>query len=169
MNIYSDHIYYKYINFTNFILKGSFPNSHCQIELELLRIIMQNWRLDDLISNQLNNSKLFEGLKLVKSRPTAESLSAYDNFECDELCQFRLIYSLEVEDTITGSEQFSGKMMIPRKQDVILLNNIYKLLVDYYNNAYNLEYVTISESIESRLKSRCPIVVRPIINQYGCI
>jgi hypothetical protein len=125
--------------------------------------------LDDLISNQLNNSKLFEGLKLVKSRPTTGSLSAYDNFECDELCQFRLIYSLEVEDTITGSEQFSGKMMIPRKQDVILLNNIYKLLVDYYNNAYNLEFVTISESIESRLKSRCPIVVRPIINQYGCI
>ncbi|PKK69219.1 hypothetical protein RhiirC2_781277 [Rhizophagus irregularis] len=45
-------------------LLGSFPNSHRQIEPELLRIIMQNWRLDDLISNQLNNSKLVEELKL---------------------------------------------------------------------------------------------------------
>ncbi|CAB4425448.1 unnamed protein product [Rhizophagus irregularis] len=66
-------------------LLESFPNSHHQIEPELLRIIMQNWWLDDLISNQLNNSKLVEGLKLVKFRPTTGSLSAYDNFEWDEL------------------------------------------------------------------------------------
>jgi len=45
---------------------------------------MQNWRLDDLISNQFDNSKLIEGLQ-VKSRPTIGSLSAYDKFECDEL------------------------------------------------------------------------------------
>ncbi|PKY23950.1 hypothetical protein RhiirB3_438338 [Rhizophagus irregularis] len=48
---------------------------------------MQNWRLDDLISNQLNNLKLVEGLKLVKSRPTTGSLSAYDNFEWDEFTE----------------------------------------------------------------------------------
>lgn len=130
---------------------------------------MQNWRLDDLLSNQLNNSKLVEGLKLVKSRPTTGSLSAYDNFEWDELYRFRLIYSLEVEETITGSEQFPGEMMTPRKQDVILPNDIYKLLVDYYHDAYDLEFVTIADSIESRLQSRRPIVVRPIINQYGRI
>ncbi|PKB99224.1 hypothetical protein RhiirA5_430069 [Rhizophagus irregularis] len=120
---------------------------------------MQNWRLDDLISNQLNNLKLVEGLKLVKSRLTTGSLSAYDNFEWDEF--------LEVEDTITGSEQFPREMMTPRKQDVILPNDIYNLLVDYYNNVYDLEFVTIADSIESRLQFRRPIVVRPIINQYG--
>uniref|UniRef100_U9UPJ4 Transposase domain-containing protein n=1 Tax=Rhizophagus irregularis (strain DAOM 181602 / DAOM 197198 / MUCL 43194) TaxID=747089 RepID=U9UPJ4_RHIID len=115
------------------------------------------------------NGLLVEGLKLVKSWLTTGSLLAYDNFEWDELYRFRLIYSLEVEDTITGSEQFPREIMTPRKQDVILPNNIYKLLVDYYNNVYNLEFVTIADSIESRLQSRHPIVVRPIINQYGCI
>jgi hypothetical protein len=46
---------------------GSYPSSKRQIEPELLRIIMQSWRLDDLISNQSDNTKLIEALELVKS------------------------------------------------------------------------------------------------------
>ncbi|GET58354.1 hypothetical protein GLOIN_2v1879967 [Rhizophagus irregularis DAOM 181602=DAOM 197198] len=111
-------------------------------------------------------SECFEGLKLVKSWLTTGSLLAYDNFEWDELYRFRLIYSLEVEDTITGSEQFPREIMTPRKQDVILPNNIYKLLVDYYNNVYNLKFVTIADSIESRLQSRHPIVNSFILAKF---
>ena len=75
-----------------FILIGSLPNSRRNIEPELLRIIMQNWRLDNLISDQLDNSKLEESLNLIQSRPTVESLAAYDEFEFDELRRFLDIY-----------------------------------------------------------------------------
>ncbi|GES80286.1 hypothetical protein RCL_jg7379.t1 [Rhizophagus clarus] len=68
---------------------GSFPNSHRQIEPELLRIIMQNWRLDNILSCQLNNEKLTEGLKLLKPRSTTGTLSAYDKLDYNELFRFR--------------------------------------------------------------------------------
>jgi hypothetical protein len=46
---------------------------------------MQTWRLDDLLSAQLNNTKLVEGLKLIQPRATAGSLASYDDFEFAEL------------------------------------------------------------------------------------
>ena len=55
--------------------------------------------------------------------------------------------------------------MTPKKLDVNLPDDIYDLLVDYYNNAYELEFVTIVESIERR--SRHPIVILPIIINLG--
>ncbi|GBC30008.2 hypothetical protein GLOIN_2v1776801 [Rhizophagus irregularis DAOM 181602=DAOM 197198] len=94
---------------------SSFLNSYRNIESELLRIIMQSWRLDNLISDQSNNVKLTEGLKLVQSRPTTGSLAAYDKFELDELFRFRQIHSLEIENTIAGSEPFPGEMLTPKK------------------------------------------------------
>ncbi|EXX67293.1 hypothetical protein RirG_115720 [Rhizophagus irregularis DAOM 197198w] len=145
---------------------GSLPNSHRQIEPELLCIIMQNLRLNELISCHLHNPKLTEGLGLIKSRPTTGSLAAYDNFQHDELHRFMLIYNLEVEDIITGSEQFPGEMMAPRNNLVNLPNEIYKLLVDYYNNAYELEFVTIAGSMKSNNK---PVVIWPQVNQFGRI
>src|SRR5947207_10243792 len=93
---------------------GSLPNSRRQIEPELLRIIMQNWRLDDLISAQSNNAKLTKGLKLIQPRTTLGSLAAYDNFQFAELCRFRQIYQLETEETITGTEPFPGEMLLPK-------------------------------------------------------
>src|SRR5688572_7669204 len=106
---------------------------------------MQNWRLDNLISSsQLNNSTLEEGLKLIKSRPITGSLAAYDNFQNDELYRFMLTYNIEVEETITGREWFPGEMMTPSELEVNLSDNMYDLLVDYYNNAYDLEFVTIA-------------------------
>ncbi|PKY46440.1 hypothetical protein RhiirA4_461302 [Rhizophagus irregularis] len=73
------------------------------------------------------------------------------------------IYNLEVEDIITGSEQFPEEMMASRNNLVNLLNEIYKLLVDYYNNAYELEFVTIARSMKSNNK---PVVVWPQVNQF---
>ena len=69
-------------------LLGSYPNSRRNIEPELLRIIQQNCRLDELIiSNQ--SFKLTEALELVKSRPTSRSLVMYDGFDSFEVYQFR--------------------------------------------------------------------------------
>ena len=64
---------------------------------------MQNWRLDDILSSQSNNMRLVEGLKLLKQWATLGSLASSDDLEFAELCQFRQIYLLEIEDTITGS------------------------------------------------------------------
>jgi hypothetical protein len=86
------------------IFLGSFPNSRRQIEPELLRILMQNWRLDDLLSAQPDNMRLIEGLKLIRQRATTGSLASYDEYEFSELVRFRHIYNLKIEDTITGVE-----------------------------------------------------------------
>ena len=72
---------------------------------------MQNWRLDDILSSQSNNMRLVEGLKLLKQRATLGSLASSDNLEFAELCQFRQISRLEIEDTITSIEPFPGEMM----------------------------------------------------------
>ena len=94
----------------------SFFNSYCQIEPELLRIIMQHWRLDDLVSAQSNNIKLVEALKLIQPQPTLESLAAYDNSNYAELYQFRKVFFQKVDDTIISSEPFPGKMLTPCKK-----------------------------------------------------
>jgi hypothetical protein len=128
---------------------------------------MQTWRLDDLLSAQLNNTKLVEGLKLVQPRATAGSLASYDDFEFAELVRFRQIYRLEVEHTITGTEPLPGEMMTPKKINVSLPDDIYKILVDYYNVAYDSEFVSIAESVQR--SSSTMIVVWPQINQFGRI
>ncbi|CAG8805396.1 7601_t:CDS:2, partial [Dentiscutata erythropus] len=116
----------------------SYPNSHRQIEPELLQIIMQNWQLDNFVLAQLDNLKLVKSLKSIQPRATLESLSIYNKFEFDELCYFRQIYQLEVEDTIT-----------------------------YYNNAYNIEFLSITESVQRNIKySDHKIIVRPQVNQF---
>ncbi len=108
---------------------GSYPNSKRQIEPELLRIVMQSWKLNDLISSQSDNIKLAEVLELVKSRQTTGSLAANDSSTFAELYKFMQIYRQSIDITITGSEQFSGEIMTPKKDHVSLTDDIYKLLV----------------------------------------
>ncbi|GET03831.1 hypothetical protein GLOIN_2v1791391 [Rhizophagus clarus] len=100
---------------------GSLPNNKHAIELELLRIIMQNLRL-----------------------------AAYDEHDFNELYQFMQIFYQNIKDTITGSEKFLGKMLTPRNR-VLLLNSIYELLVKYYNDIYNWNFVSIADIASSDL------------------
>ncbi|CAG8802409.1 15785_t:CDS:1, partial [Dentiscutata erythropus] len=66
---------------------------------------------------------------------------------------------LEVEDTITSAEPFSGEMLSPKKIDVGLPNDIYNTLVEYYNNAYNTEFLSITESVQRNIDDN--IIVQP--------
>jgi hypothetical protein len=125
---------------------------------------MQHWRIDDLASAQPNNIKLVEALKLIQPRPTSGSLAAYDNFSYAELYQFRKVFFQEVDDTIVGSEPFPGEMLTPHRSRVALPDNIYQILTDYYNDAYELEFVTIAESSTSPKDS---IVVPNMVDQFG--
>ena len=45
---------------------------------------MQNWRLDNILSSQLHNDKLSEGLKLLKPRTTTGTLATYDGLNYNE-------------------------------------------------------------------------------------
>ena len=147
---------------------GSYHNSHRQIEPELLRIIMKNWRLDDLLSSQSDNQKLINALKLIQQWSITGSLAVYEDFEISELLQFRLIYNLLVEETITGSENFLRKMLTPSKMNVNLPDDLYNLLVEFYNDIYESEFVTIADLIHKN-SSSYQIIVRPKINQFGRI
>ena len=73
---------------------------------------MQNWRLDTLVSAQLNDIKLIEALKLIQPRATSGSLADYDNFKFAELYQFRKIFFQEVNNTIVSSEPFPSEMLM---------------------------------------------------------
>ena len=128
---------------------------------------MQSWRLDDLLSSKSDNTKLIEGLRLIQPRVTSGSLAMYDNFGFDELSRFRQIYNLKIEETIIRNEHYPGEMLSPKRMNVNLPDNVYKCLVDYYNNAYEVKFVTISELSTST--SDRPNVVMPRINQYGRI
>ena len=79
---------------------------------------MQNWRLDDLISAQSDNTKLTTG-----------TLAAYDGFDFAELYRFRQIFYYSIDATITGSEEFPGEMLTPKNNRVSVPNAIYELLV----------------------------------------
>jgi len=153
-------------------LVGSYPSSGRNIEPELLRIIQQNCRLDELIiTNQ--SDELNEVLRLVKPRPTAGSLAMYDGFDSSELHQFRQNFRIESDITITGSENFPGEMLTPRNDRVSLPDDIYELLVYYYNDAYyDLEFVTIAGASDKLIleeESEDFIIVLPNITQHGRI
>src|SRR5271154_6827694 len=102
---------------------------------------MQNWRLDDLVSAQSNNIKLVEALKLIQLRATTGSLADYDNFESAQLYQFRKFFFQEFDDTIVSSELFPGEILILCRNRIALSDSIYQILTDYYNNAYELQFL----------------------------
>jgi len=55
-------------------------------------------------------------------------------------------------------------MMSPKRMNVALPDDIYDILVEYYNNAYDSEFVTIAKAATERSGDR--IVVRPQVNQF---
>lgn len=135
-----------------------------------MRIIQQNHRIDELIIS-IRSDKLTDALELIKPRPTAGSLAMYDEFSSYELHKFRHTFRSDLDSTITGSEEFPGEMLTPKK-NVSLPDDIYNHLVEYYNNAYEFEFATIagtSEALVSGSDLDDLITVLPNVTQYGRI
>jgi len=82
------------------------------------------------------------------------SLSTYDEFEFDELHQFLDISRLNIDNTVTGNEPFPRITLTLTKSDVNLLKEIYELLVDYYNNAYELNFMSVTNLVRSEVNKR---------------
>jgi hypothetical protein len=62
-------------------------------------------------------------------------------------------------------------MLMPKKQ-VLLPDIIYELLVKYYNDTYNREFVSITDFASSDLSlsnSHQKIIVSPNVTQFGHI
>jgi len=85
----------------------------------------------------LYNSKLIQALELLNSQLTTESLAVYNGFDFAKLYKFRQIFYHNIDDTITDNELFSEEMLISKKNHISLSDNIYELLVQYYNAAYD--------------------------------
>ena len=125
---------------------------------------MQNWRLDNILSCKLNNERLSEGLELLKPRSTTGTLAAYDELNYNELFRLRQIFCQETDNTINGSEPFPGEMLTPRKNRVSLPDDIYRILIEYYSNAYESNFVTITESASAGPND---FVVTNMADQFG--
>ena len=120
---------------------------------------MQNDRLANLIISQQDNTKLTKALHLVKPRPTTGSLAAYKSAE---LYQFMQNYQQEL--AATSSDPFPGEMLTPKKE-YSLPDSIYELLAKYYNDTYDLQFITIAEY--SNDQSSDSIIVRPEVDQFA--
>ncbi|CAG8733104.1 16393_t:CDS:2, partial [Dentiscutata erythropus] len=127
-----------------------FPNHLMQTQHQPCRfeVLNKNWQLDDLISAQSSNLKLLKGLSLIRPKAAVGSLAAYNNLEFNELRYFRQIYQLEIEDTITDIEPFPSKMLSPKKANFGLPDNVYNVLMAYYNNAYDMKFLSIREATQ---------------------
>lgn len=140
---------------------GSYNNSRRNIEPELLRIMNENSYLKYFLSNS-NNEFLSASLNIIKPKKSVGSLSALDDFESDDYLNFIRLSRIEDESAI-GTEPFPGELMSPC-YETNLPKNILDLLVEYYDNLYDDNFISISSVTAS---SRNFIVVNSKIKQYG--
>ena len=105
------------------------PNSHCQIEPELMRRLMTETQINDIISS----SSEVIGIELLNKQPSVSFLS---EFPTNEMYQFLMNSRNILESPITGCEEFPGIFLAPRSEDICLDEQIYDLLIEYYKDTY---------------------------------
>ncbi|RHZ90207.1 hypothetical protein Glove_4g13 [Diversispora epigaea] len=117
---------------------GSLLNSHRQIELELMRRLINDNRINEMIYTE-NNLK---GLKILNTRQSVGSLSEMDQFGHDEMRRFWMYSRIIQESTISGKEPFPGEMLKPFLENIPLsADGILDLMIAYYNDTYeNLKF-----------------------------
>ena len=81
---------------------GSLPNSQRQIEPELMRRLMAEAKVNDIISSGLE----IKGLELLNIRSSVGSLSDADDFSTEEMYRFLMNSKNILESPITGCEDF---------------------------------------------------------------
>jgi len=138
---------------------GSLPNSHRKIESELMRRLM----FDSRINNIINSGVVTKGLDLLNNRPSVGSLSVADEFSSDEMHRFLLNSKNIQESAITGSEDFPGEMLNPKSDNILLSTNMLDLMVDYYMATY--EEFEFRKPFETG--SEDAIVIGVKMNKFG--
>lgn len=108
------------------------PNSHRQIEPELMRRLMVETQINDIISSGLE----VKGLELLNNRPSVGSLSDANEFSTEEMYRFLLNSRNIIDSLITGYEDFPGSLLRPQFENIRLEEPIHDLLVEYYTGTY---------------------------------
>ena len=111
---------------------GSLPNSHRKIEPELMRRIMN----DNQINNIIGSGAATKGLDILDTRPSVGSISDNDEFSLEEMEWF-LLYSQNIKESpIYGYEVFSGEMLSPSSENILMSNEMLNIMVEYYKATY---------------------------------
>lgn len=109
-----------------------------------MKTIQYNSLLDQFSSCAQDNQHLSACLPLIKPKETIGSLAVQDEIDVTGYHEF-LSMSRDVEEMAgTGSESFPGSFLNPKRINTDLSKEVLDLLVKYYSNAYDKEFVTLS-------------------------
>jgi hypothetical protein len=135
------------------------PNSHRQIEPELMRRLTNDIKIGSIISSGVRT----KGLELLRSRSTVGSLSATDDqFSSDETERF-WYNSINIRESLaTGSESFPGEMQQPSFEGVLLSESKLDLMVAFYTDTYAYNFRKPADDI-----LQGSITVRVKMDQFG--
>ncbi|CAB4417325.1 unnamed protein product [Rhizophagus irregularis] len=138
---------------------GSLPNSNRKIESELMRRLMFDKQIENIISSGIE----VKGLELLNSQRTIGSLSVTDKFSSDEMHRFWL-NSQNIKDLqISGKEGFPGEFLKSVSHNILLSSEMLNLMVEYYNATY--ESFGFQRPLVEGLDN--DIIIRVKINQFG--
>ena len=120
--------------------------------------------LDELLASCDENQHLSTCLPYIAFKKSVGSLAAHEDFELMKYSEFLSMSKNVTEKARTGSEPFSSTFMKPMKKDVDLPIEVLELLVEYYCNAYEYTFATVSNI---HTLSEVFIVILLKINQFS--
>src|SRR6266540_3091940 len=123
-----------------------------------MRKIMFDVQIEDIKSSGIETKRL----ELLENRPTVGSLSTTDRFSSNEMRRF-LLHSRNIkESVITECEAFSGEMLRPYSNNILLSNEMLDRMVEYYEAAYENQdfWKPFGEGSESA------VIIRVKMNQF---
>src|SRR5436309_112060 len=103
-------------------------------------------------------------LPYIAFKKSIGSLVTYEDFELMKYSEFLSMSKNVTEKVGTGSEPFPGTFMKPMKKDVDLPTEVLELLMEYYRNAYEYAFATVSNIHTS---SEDSIVILSKVNQFS--
>jgi len=130
----------------------------------LLKTVQHYSILDELSASCVENQHLSTCLPYIAFKKSVGSLAAHEDFELMKYSEFLSMSKNVTEKAGTGSEPFPGTFMKPMKKDVDLPTEVLELLVEYYCNAYEYAFATVSNIHTS---SEDSIVILSKVNQFS--
>ncbi|CAG8764577.1 9241_t:CDS:2, partial [Gigaspora rosea] len=101
---------------------------------ELLRIILTNKCLDEIVSHADTDDRISNSLKILKGRISSGSMAIPDEFESQDLLQFYNLRNIISQGEAFGYKSFPGTFLDPKLENTILQTDIQTLLVEFYND-----------------------------------
>ena len=112
---------------------GHLPNSRRKIEPELMRRIMNDNQINNIISSETVTTK---GFDILDTRPSVGSISESDEFGSEEMERF-LLYSQDIKESpISGCEEFPEEMLGSLSENILMSDEMLDIMVEYYKATY---------------------------------